>query len=91
MKRGFPWCLTCFLLLCAGPFCHGQAITIRIINGKNGQPVPKQHVSVSLLYRGSESKPAKHDAVQHLDTDGNGVARLFSRNLRQNTYPLWST
>jgi hypothetical protein len=77
MKRRCFWCLTCFLLLCSSPVCYGQAITVRIINGKNGHPLPKQHVLVSLLYEGSETKPQKYDAVQQLDTDANGVARFI--------------
>jgi hypothetical protein len=55
---------------------QGQAIKIRIINGKNGHPLPKQPVSVSLLYEQSETKPEKYDAIQHLDTDANGVAQF---------------
>ena len=55
---------------------QGQVIKIRIINSKNGQSLPKQPVSVSLLYEGSETKPAKYDALQHLDTDATGIARF---------------
>jgi hypothetical protein len=77
MKRRCFWSLTCFLLLCVTPLCYGQEIRVRIINGKNGHPLPKQQVSVVLLYEGSETKPAKYDAVQHLDTDANGVAQFF--------------
>jgi hypothetical protein len=81
MKSGCFWCGISFLLLCVSPFCfgppcYGQAITIRIINAKNGQPLPKEHVSLSPLYSGSETKPAKYDAVQALDTDAAGVARF---------------
>jgi hypothetical protein len=76
MKKGCFWCLTCFLLLWISPFCYGQAIRVRVINGKNGHPLPKQQVSVSLLYEGNETKPAKYDAIQHFDTDANGVAQF---------------
>lgn len=77
MRRRCFWCLICFLLLCVSPCCHGQAITIRIINGKNGQPVARQHVSLSLLYGDDETRPAKYDAIQRLDTDANGAARFI--------------
>jgi hypothetical protein len=76
MKKGCFWCLTCFLLLWISPFCYGQAIRVRVINGKNGHPLPKQQVSVSLLYEGNETKPAKYDAIQHFDTDANGLAQF---------------
>jgi hypothetical protein len=65
------------LLLWISPSCFGQVIRIRVVNGKNGQPVPKQQFEVSLLYDGSEIKPAKYDAQQNLDTDANGVAQLI--------------
>jgi hypothetical protein len=65
------------ILLWASSFCFGQVIKIRIINGKNGQPLPKQQVSVSLLYNKKiEDSPAKYDALLHLETDAKGVAQF---------------
>jgi hypothetical protein len=47
-----------------------------VINAKNGRPLPKQNVSVSLLYEKSERAPAKYDALLHLETDVNGKAQF---------------
>jgi hypothetical protein len=65
-----------FLLLWISPSCFGQVIKIRVINGKNGHPLPKQQTTLSLLYTESEKQPAKYDAILHLDTDANGVAQF---------------
>jgi hypothetical protein len=56
--------------------CSGQVITIRIVDAKNERPLPKQNVSVSLLYDASEKAPAKYDAQLHLETDVNGAAQF---------------
>jgi hypothetical protein len=64
------------LLLWISPVCYGQAITIRIVNGKNAHPLAKQHVSLSVLYDASELKPTKYDPIQHQDTDANGLAQF---------------
>ena len=80
MKRCCFWCLTCFLLLWITSSCSAQVIEVRVIDGRNGRPILKQQisgVSVSLLYEGSETKPAKYDALQQLDIDANGVARFI--------------
>jgi hypothetical protein len=65
-----------FLLLWISPCCFGQIIRVRIINGENGHPLPKQQVSVSLLYEKGEQKPARYDEVLNLETDVNGEAHF---------------
>jgi uncharacterized GH25 family protein len=52
-------------------------IRIRVINRKNGKPLPKQQVSVSLIYRNGEKAPANYDELLHLETDINGVAQFI--------------
>jgi hypothetical protein len=66
------------LLLCLGPICLAQEVTVRLINAANGRPLQKQAVSVSLLYdkRYDKSIPAKYDAVLNLETDVNGEAHF---------------
>jgi hypothetical protein len=71
-KQRFIWLVIAWL----SAFCSGQAIKIRVINGKNGRPLSKQPVSVSLLYLKSEKLPAKYDAVLHLETGLDGVAQF---------------
>jgi hypothetical protein len=70
--RFFGW----FLLLWISPSCFGQVIRVRILNGENGHPLPKQQVSVTLLYEKGDQKPAKYDAVLNLETDVNGEAQF---------------
>ncbi len=64
------------LLLWISPLCFGQVIRMRVINAENGHPLPKQHISVSLLYEKNEKVPAKYDALLHLETDVDGEARF---------------
>jgi hypothetical protein len=54
--RSLAW----LFLLWISPACFGRVITIRVINGKNGQPLVKQPISIALEYRQSEPKPAKY-------------------------------
>jgi hypothetical protein len=68
--------LACFLLLCGGPLCLAQAVTIQVINGDNGRPLQKQIVSVTILYGKGESAPAKYDATLDIETDVNGAAQF---------------
>ncbi len=66
----------CLLLLWFGPLCFGQVIKVRIINGKNGRPMPREQVSVTLLYEKGEKLPAKYVTLQTVETDGNGIAEF---------------
>lgn len=77
VTTGF-WCLACLLLLCYGPFCLAQDVTVRVINAENGHPVQKQAISVSFLYDKKYDKeiPAKYDLVLNLETDVNGEAHF---------------
>jgi hypothetical protein len=68
--------ITWLLLLWISPSCFGQVIKVRIINGKNGNPLPKQQIAVSLLYEEGEQKPAKYDALLRDNTDAKGVAQF---------------
>ncbi len=74
--RSLAW----LFLLWISPACFGQVITIRVINGKNGQPLVKQPISIALEYRQSEPKPAKYDAHLSLETDANGSVQVSLPN-----------
>ena len=65
-----------FLTLWLGPMCSAQVIRIRVINSNNGQPLPKQSVSVNLLYDKGEKPPAKYEANLLLETDADGKAQF---------------
>jgi hypothetical protein len=49
---------------------------IRVVNSNNGQPLPKQSVSVNLLYDKGQKAPAKNEANLLLETDANGEAQF---------------
>lgn len=76
MKERHLRVITLFLLLWISPSCFGQVNRVRIINGKNGHPLPKQQVTVTLFYEKGDQKPAKYDAVLSLETDINGEAQF---------------
>ena len=66
------------VLVAAGSALQAQTkvIKIRVINANNNTPIPKQNVSVSLLYEKGEKTPAKYDANLRLETDVNGEAQF---------------
>lgn len=66
------------LLLCFGPVCRAQEITVRVINVNTGRPLPKQPVTVAFLYDKNYDKtiPPNHARGLHLETDANGEARF---------------
>jgi hypothetical protein len=68
--------LACLAVLCFGPLCLGQTITVRVINANNGRPIPKQPVTVSLLF--DNPVPALRAPTQllSLQTDANGAAQV---------------
>lgn len=68
MVRTVVWV---FILLLY-PVCFGQKVTVRVINAKNGHPLPKQTVFVQFLY---EQPPAASSPVQ-VQTDGTGRAQF---------------
>jgi hypothetical protein len=70
--RSLAW----LLLLWISPSCVGQVVRVRVVNGKNGQPLVKQPIAISLQYRPDEPKPTKYDARLSLETDANGVVRI---------------
>ena len=63
-------------ILSISPSCFGQVIKVRIINGRDGNPLPKQPIAVSPLYEEGEQKPEKYDALLHHDTDAKGTAQF---------------
>lgn len=69
-------CLAAFLLLVLAPLCLAQAVTIRVLNSRDGHPLARQSVSVSFLYGHKEGTPPKHDSGLTLETDANGEARF---------------
>src|SRR5208283_1899551 len=62
--------LALVLLLC--PVCLAQSVRVRVVNGKDGRPLPKQAVSVQFFYE----KPAKVSPPLHLETDFKGEAQF---------------
>ena len=65
-------CLAWLCLLWVGPVSLGQVITIRIINGKNGRPLSKRHITMTLL----DEKTNKISSHLNLETDAHGEARF---------------
>lgn len=67
-----------FLLLSLAPACLAQEARIRVINGANGDPLPKLTISVSFLYDKKYDKevPANYDVFLNLETDKNGEAHF---------------
>jgi len=63
-----------FLVL--NSFCAAQVLTIRVVDTRTGHALPKEQVSVSLLYAKGEAVPPKYDAIIHLETDSNGDVRV---------------
>lgn len=57
-------------LLCN--FCLAQLVTVRVINSKTGQGLPKQPIAVQFL---AESPPAA-SAIVNIETNGNGEAQF---------------
>jgi hypothetical protein len=66
------------LLICLGPLCMAQEVTVRIVNVANGRPVSKQGVSVAFLYDNEYHKetPTKRSKGVDLVTDLNGEAHF---------------
>jgi hypothetical protein len=58
------------LLLCQ--FSFAQAVKVRVVNGNNGDALPKQAVSVQFLYE----KPPKATPPLRIETDANGEAQF---------------
>src|SRR6266853_4743202 len=75
MRRYFGY-LFCFLVLGSHLSCFGQVISARVINAKNGHPLPKQHISISLLDEKGEKIETKQGALLELETDINGDAQF---------------
>ena len=63
--RAFAW----VLLIGSSDFSFGQAITVRIVNEKNGHPLAGQDISVSFFYRTGESVRQGDDSKLHLQKD----------------------
>ena len=69
--------LASVLLLCLGPLCSAQELTVRVIDAPNGHPLKGQTVTVGFLYDKNYDKmiPSKHEALK-LETDTNGEIRF---------------
>jgi hypothetical protein len=76
VKKRYLRCLICFFLVWLNAMCFGQVITVRIINGRNGHPLPRRSILFSPLYDKSEKAPAKYDANVRMETDSNGEAQF---------------
>jgi hypothetical protein len=50
------------LLFAFGSPCPGQTIKVRVLNYKTGQPLQKQPISISLLYRLSALQKRRSDS-----------------------------
>jgi hypothetical protein len=64
------------LLPWLAPLCFGQTIRIRVVNDKTGHALPKQPISITLLYEKSEKTPAKYDATINIETDEKGESQF---------------
>jgi hypothetical protein len=64
--RAFAW----ILLLCH--VCVGQAVKVRVINGNDGRPLPRQTVSVEFF----SEKPPRVSSPLHFETDSDGEAQF---------------
>jgi hypothetical protein len=51
-------------------------VTIRVVNIRNGQPLPKQRISLSLFYEKEELRPEKYDRTIRMETRINGEAQI---------------
>src|SRR6202040_3406279 len=60
------------LLLWPTYSCCAQVVKIRIVSGKDGQPLKKQPVLVSFLYESKEKTPPDLRPTMQADTDANG-------------------
>ena len=76
MKKQYYRCIVWFALLWLSPLCFGQAVKIRVVNTKDGHPLPKQGVSVALLYEKGEVTPASYNTNLSFETDGNGEVQF---------------
>ena len=76
MKKQYYRCIIWFPVLGLSPLCFGQAVKIRVVNANNGHPLPKQKVSVALLYEKGEMIPANYGTNLSLETDGNGQVQF---------------
>ena len=68
--------LISLLVVWSGALCSGQAVTVCIINAKNGHPLKKQTVTISPLYKKGEKTPAEYDTDVRLETDASGEVRF---------------
>jgi hypothetical protein len=64
--RAFTWAL----VLCH--ICFAQEVKVRVINGLDGRPLPKQAVFVQFFYE----KPARISPPLHIETDADGEAQF---------------
>lgn len=76
MMRQLLRYLVCFVLVWLNSLCFGQVIRARIVNAKNGQPLQKQQVSVSLLYDEGGRSAASNGRVLHVETGASGQAEF---------------
>ena len=60
------------VLVWFAPSCSAQTITVRVINGKDGHPLSKQGVTMSLLYDGTEKAPPGYSTQLGIETDDSG-------------------
>jgi len=77
MKKQYYRFIVWFPLLWLCPLCFGQSVKIRVVNANDGHPLPKQNVSVVLVYDAGEKHPANYDAKLDLETDGNGEVQFL--------------
>jgi len=78
MRHMQPFRYVAFIsLLWIGPSTVAQTVTVRVLSASDERPLPKQQVSVSLLYYKEQATPAKYNAHLTLQTDENGEARFL--------------
>jgi hypothetical protein len=63
-------------LLLPGPFCRAQSVTVRVIDIHNGRPLPKEKVSLALMYEKGQKTPAASGPNLSGETDASGEAHF---------------
>jgi hypothetical protein len=58
------------------PLYFGQTVRIRVVNDKTGHPLPKQPISITLLYEKGGKTPAKYDGALNIEIDEKGESQF---------------
>lgn len=65
-----------YLALWFYPVCLGQIVKVRVINQRDGQPLQKAKVSLSLLYEPGTETPSHFESVSQAETATDGQVKF---------------